>query len=556
VNVVRLAAMRDDELADLRARLDEAESTLDAIRAGLVDALVVHGPDGDQVYTMRSADYPYRLLVEHMQEGAVTVSEDGTILFANPRFAAMVGRPRDAVVNTALGAYVALPYGTLAALLAGGETRTEAELVAADGSVLPVSLAAAPVAVDDTRSVGVVITDLSWQKRTEALKRAHDVAAAANQAKDDFLAILSHELRSPLSAILTWARMLRLGRLDDGRTATALETIERSARLQVRLIEDLLDVSRIVSGKLGLERGVVELRDVVTASVESARGAAQARRIAVDTTLAAPYAVVRGDAARLEQIVDNLLSNAIKFTPEGGRIAVRLETAGSVARLTVTDSGPGIPAAFLPHMFDRFRQADTSSTRRHGGLGLGLAIARHLVDMHGGAIAAENRPQGGAVFSVELPLDQGAAATSRPGPAAPPLDRGGELADLRGVRVLVVDDDSDAQQAIAVILELSGAEVATATSAATALVAVTERRPDVLVTDIGMPDADGYDFMRRLRDHVAGDAIPAVALTGYASPADRDRALAAGFAVHLAKPVPPEELIDTVRQLVARRARP
>jgi PAS domain S-box-containing protein len=307
--------MRDDEIAELRARLDEAESTLEAIRSGMVDALVVHGPDGDQVYTMRSADYPYRLLVEHMQEGTVTVDEGGTILYANPRFAAMVGRPVHALVNSPLGAYLVMQNGALSEVLRGGETRTEAGLVSSDGSVLPVSLAAALLTVDDARSVGVMVTDLSWQKRTEALKRAHEVAEAANQAKDDFLAILSHELRSPLSAILTWARMLRLGRLDAERTGTALETIERSARLQVRLIEDLLDVSRIVSGKLTLERGVVELRDVVSAAVESARGTAQARHIAVDTTLAVPYAVVQGDAARLGQVVDNLLSNAIKFTP-------------------------------------------------------------------------------------------------------------------------------------------------------------------------------------------------------------------------------------------------
>jgi CheY-like chemotaxis protein len=235
-------------------------------------------------------------------------------------------------------------------------------------------------------------------------------------------------------------------------------------------------------------------------------------------------------------------------------VAVRLDADGGVARLAVEDRGPGIPAAFLPHIFDRFRQADTSSTRRHGGLGLGLAIARHLVDLHGGTIAARNRRGGGAAFSVELPLDRGVGAAGRPSEPAPACDGDGEPLDLLGVRVLVVDDDVDAQQAIAAILELHGAEVATAASAASALAALQRRRPDVLVTDIGMPDADGYDFMRRLRDRTPGEPIPAVALTGYASSADRERALAAGFAVHLAKPVPPEDLIATVRLLAARPA--
>jgi CheY-like chemotaxis protein len=379
--------------------------------------------------------------------------------------------------------------------------------------------------------------------------RAHEL----DGAMDAFLAVVSHELRSPLSAILTWARILRTGRLDAGRTETALQTIERSARLQVRLIEDLLDASRMMSGKLFLEPGVVDLRGVVAAAVERARPAAHAKDVTVSVEVAAA-AVVYGDEARLDQVLDNVLSNAVKFTPDGGHVGVVLDTVEGDARVTVRDTGPGIAADFLPHVFERFRQADTSSTRRHGGLGLGLAIVRHLVELHGGSIAAANRPEGGAALTLRLPLHAAARDGLRTGGTAVPYDDAG-AAHLRGVRVLVVDDDADAAQAIAAALELHGAEVRTAASAQAALEAVAAAVPDVLVTDIAMPDADGYDFLQRLRAPDGGrPAVPAIALTGYAGPADRDRALAAGFAVHLAKPVAPEDLVATIRKLLAADA--
>jgi signal transduction histidine kinase/ActR/RegA family two-component response regulator len=382
------------------------------------------------------------------------------------------------------------------------------------------------------------------------VQAARAQADEANRLKDDFLATLSHELRSPLSAVLMWSHMMRRGRLDERQTARALETIEQNARMQVRLIEDLLDVSRIVADKLTLHMAPVELSAVIIASIEIVRAAAEEKNITLGLEVAGAR-VVRADPARLQQVFVNLLSNAIKFTGEGGRVAVEARPlADGRVMVTVADTGIGIPADVLPHVFDRFRQADSSTTRRYGGLGLGLAIARHLVVRHGGTIEAESAGTGqGAIFRVVLPLAPEERAT--PGSETiTPLDS----RVLEGARVVVVDDQSDARDLIALVLSRYGADVTPATSAAKALEALEGMRADALIADIAMPDEDGYQLARRIRRlaHERIRSTPIIAVSALASAEDHARALDAGFDAHLAKPVDPVELISVVARAIGR----
>jgi len=384
-------------------------------------------------------------------------------------------------------------------------------------------------------------------------------AEVANRAKDEFLATLSHELRTPLTAILGWTRILRREEVDEPTRARGLEVIERNVQAQTRLIEDVLDVSRIITGKMPLNVRRVEMPGVIDAAIESVRPAADAKKIDVVPVVEGP-ATIMGDGERLQQVLWNLLSNAIKFTPSGGRIEVRLRTRGGQVELEVADSGKGIPSEFLPYVFDRFRQADSSSTRTHGGLGIGLALVRHLVELHGGSVAARSGGEGqGATFAIRLPV---AGPAVEPGDVAPvpaaTVSRASltGLPTLDGLRVLVVDDEADARDLIGVILRGRGAAVDAVASAAEALEAVERARPDVVVSDISMPESDGYELIRELRRRksAAGGATPAVALTAYARSQDRERALAAGFQLHLAKPVEPDDLILAVADLAGRTA--
>jgi PAS domain S-box-containing protein len=388
--------------------------------------------------------------------------------------------------------------------------------------------------------------------RDELLARelaARADAEAANRAKDEFLAMLSHELRTPLNAMLGWVRMLRAGRLDSAGAAHGLEVIERNIRHQTQIIADLLDVSRIITGKLSIDLQPVDLAPAIESAVDTLRPAAQARGVALTTELDPAAGSVAGDAARLEQVVTNLLTNALKFTPPGGRVSVRLARAGDWARLSVSDTGAGIRPDFLPHLFERFRQADSSSTRVHGGLGLGLAIVRHLVEVHGGHVRADSDGEGkGATFTVELPML-----------SAEPLGRwiagrrgGTELrrVDLSGVRVLIVDDDADTLDVLKLALGQHGASVQVAASVAEAWTSLASAAPDVVVSDISMPGEDGFDLVRRMRaGHGRLASLPAIALSAFARPEDATRAAAAGFQRHLAKPVELNELVAVVGTL-------
>ncbi|MFT3770002.1 MAG: PAS domain S-box protein [Minicystis sp.] len=364
-----------------------------------------------------------------------------------------------------------------------------------------------------------------------------------SRAKDEFVAMLSHELRTPLNAVLGWSALARRPAQTAEQRQKALEIVERNGRLLAQIIADLFDVSRVVSGKLHVELGPVDLPATVEAALDAVRSAAEAKGIALGAFIADGDTIVLGDAARLQQVVWNLVSNAIKFTPRGGHVEVSLARRSHAIELSVSDTGQGIEAEFLPYVFDRFRQAEASLARRHGGLGIGLAIVRHLVELHGGTVRAESAGRGaGARFVVELPLQPAllGAAASAPPPSC----------KLTGTRILVVDDEPDAKELVKRLLEEQGASVTTASSAAEALDALAAGPLDALVSDIGMPGMDGYEMMRRVRAGTVAREVPAVAVTAYARPEDRARALGAGFQAHVSKPVEPTEMLAAVASVI------
>ena len=407
--------------------------------------------------------------------------------------------------------------------------------------------------VDSPRLIGVAI-DITARKRAEAerevlLRRAQEAQRASEEAvrmKDEFLAMLSHELRTPMSAMLGWLHLLKIGKLTPEQQVQALDTIERNARIQTQLVNDLLDVSRIVTGKMDLETEIVPLERALESALDSARLEGQAREVELKAEIGRGSWPVRGNPQRLQQVFSNLLSNALKFSPKGSRIVIRLEHMGDEARVSVIDQGEGIAPEVLPHIFERFRQADSSMRRRHGGLGLGLAIVRSLVELHGGTVAAQSAGLGqGATFIVTLPLassDMLTAARDGSAPAA---------ADLTGVRVLVVDDDASNLQMIAQLLRLHGASVRIASESTGAVGIAQAWEPDALILDIGMPEKDGYQLLPELRAALNKDAhsLPAIALTGFAAYDDSKRALAAGFQAHVAKPFDMTGLCQLLAQL-------
>jgi signal transduction histidine kinase/DNA-binding response OmpR family regulator len=390
-------------------------------------------------------------------------------------------------------------------------------------------------------------------------RAARAEAEQANRTKDEFLATLSHELRTPLSAILGWSHLVRSGKLDEDQLMRAFETIERNARSQSQLIDDLLDVSRIITGKLQIEPRPLDLCGVIEAASDAVRPSVEAKGIQFEMLLDVETCVVRGDANRLQQIFWNLLSNAIKFTPAGGRVRVAVERAGPQVKVSVSDSGIGITSEFLPYIFDRFRQADGSTTRVHGGLGLGLSIVRHLLELHDGNIEVQSEGKGkGATFIVSLA--QAPAKSAAVESAWSVEAEGNGLPDgfsklLKDLRILVVDDEADSRDLVTAILTRCGSKVKCCQSAAEALKTFREWKPDVLVSDIGMPQEDGYALIKKLRKLRLKLArqIPAVALTAYATDDDRDRTLSAGFQMHIAKPIEPEALVRIVADAAGRK---
>ena len=392
------------------------------------------------------------------------------------------------------------------------------------------------------------------ERLSESERRAREEAEQAARSRDEFVATVSHELRTPLNSVLGWARLLRLGKLDQAGVARAVEAIERGAATQAQIVDDVLDVSRILHGELRLDVRPVDLVPVIEAAVEAVRPAAAARQIRVALALSPQAGPVPGDQARLQQVIWNLVSNAVKFTPAGGGVEIRLDRAPGEVVIAVRDTGMGIDPAFIPHLFERFRQADSSSTRAHGGLGLGLAMVRHLTEAHGGTVSAQSEGRGrGATFIVRLPAAAPGGDLAVPVPTAP-VGRSWPLAGLARLRVLVVDDDPDSREVVREVLEQAGATVVVAGSTHEALRAIAERPPDVLLSDLGMPEEDGYQLMRRVRALApgSGGTVPAAALTAYTQAEDRRAAEDAGFEGYLSKPIDPAELTAAVARLAGR----
>jgi PAS domain S-box-containing protein len=573
-----------EEIQALRIQLQEAEETLDAIRHGEIDALVVNGPEGEQVFTLQGADHPYRLMVETMREGAVTTTLDGTIVYCNQSFAELLGIALERLLGTAISCYVAdEDAATFSEVFEAGKkesSKGEIRLKSSTGVLVPVSISTSPQQMDQLPAVCFVVTDLTEHKHNEELRISEQLAKAlheqselslareqearseaenANRVKDEFLATVSHELRNPLNAILGWAGILRSRETKKEQADHGLQVIERNAKVQLKLIEDLLDVSRIESGKLAFSFDQVDVVTIIESAMEAARPAAAEKQIQISFNARNSCALVLGDAGRLQQVVGNLLSNAIKFTPAGGTVKVELDIQLGNAAITVADSGEGISAEFLPFVFDRFRQADGSTKRLQGGLGLGLSVVRHLVELHGGNVIAASPGMGrGATFTISLPLStvqedlRAGVATDSVEPVAAGDDYKGPL--LNGIKVLVLDDDSDAREFLQILLSENGAHVRAVATASEAYREVQGDVPDILICDIGLPNEDGYEFIRRIRSLKESSSanIPALALTAYALPNDRTKALVAGYHDHLTKPVEPAELLNSVASIARR----
>ncbi len=510
----------------------------------------------------------YREIFTHSSEAISMVDPKGHYIEQNAAHANLLGYT-DAEIY---GQTPAIHMGketfeqVLSELAAAGEYRGEFEGRRRDGQVLDIELTAFAVRDSSGEILGYVgikrdITERrqSEQERADLLKRERAARADAEQAnrlKDEFLATLSHELRTPLNAVIGWSRMLKSGRLDQESANHALQVIERNAWAQKQIIEDILDVSRVITGKLQLKVAPLDLVTVVDGALDAVRPAMEAKEIRIETIIDAGLRMISGDRDRLQQVIWNLLSNAAKFTSPGGKVEIRVSETATHVLIQVGDSGPGIGTDFLPHVFERFRQGDGSTTRTHGGLGLGLAIVRHLVELHGGIITADNRPnESGAIFTVRLPLPTGELKPEILEQASSSFHESVvENANLEGLNLIVVDDENDALDLIAMELTQHGAHVKSFSSAIEALAALEQNDFDVLIADIGMPGMDGYELMRKVRRSEAGKQkrLPAVALTAYARVQDRMRAILAGYNTHVPKPVEAHELITIVASLAGR----
>ena len=471
-------------------------------------------------------------LITENADGIIVVDRHRRVQFINSAALTLLGRQAEELLNQPFGFPVV------------GSDYMEVDLPSKTGD----------------RVAQMRVTEISWQgnaylvslRDITELKRAEaeriqllEQAQAANRAKDEFLAVLSHELRTPLNPILGWTQLLQNRQLNEAQTEKALAIIERNANLQVQLIDDLLDVSRIIQGRLKLQNSPINLKTVIANALETVQLAAQAKSIQIQTHLA-PVGLVQGDPTRLQQIIWNLLSNAIKFTPASGCVEVRLAAIGTDVQIQISDTGQGIASQFLPYVFDYFRQADSATTRSFGGLGLGLAIVRQLVELHGGSVTADSPGIGkGATFTVTLPMlaSQGETSAREPAATAQP--------NLAGVRVLVVDDEADTRDLLVFVLEPVGMVVKTAASAAEALKLIELFRPQLLISDIGMPGMDGYELIRAIRAlPLQQSGIPALSLSAFSSDSDRQRSLEAGFNEHLTKPTDLERLVSIIAQII------
>ncbi|MEH1931124.1 hybrid sensor histidine kinase/response regulator [Nostoc sp.] len=518
--------------------------------------------------SLQKSEARYRRIVDTSYEGIWMIDEETQTEYVNHRLSQMLGYPAEEILGRSLFDFMDQADGIAAQeklewLKGEGSDLKEGRLRCKDGSYIWTLISARAIFGEQNQFLGAIamLTDITDRKRTESerdrllqleqLARAE--AEAANRIKDEFLAVLSHELRSPLNPILGWAKLLQSRKFDEKALKKALQTIERNAKLQAQLIEDLLDVSRILQGKLNLNMIPVNLASTIEATMETVRLAAEAKAIQIEMMLDRTVGKVLGDSARLQQVLWNLLLNAVKFTPTGGQVNVRLECIDAQAQITVSDTGKGIDPDFLPHVFDYFRQGDSTTTRKFGGLGLGLAIARHLVEMHGGTVGAQSLGEDkGASFTVSLPLIKD-AATINDDTNADSSTAVFAASPLMGLQILIVDDNADTRDFFTFVLEQFGAIVTAVASGNEALQALTQSKPDILLSDIGMPEMNGYMLIEQVRTLEAqggGKQIPAIALTAYAGEIDQQQALKAGFQQHIVKPVAPEELLMAISNLV------
>jgi PAS domain S-box-containing protein len=564
--VVECGVTRNARLHPRSASGDVIPTTLNASALRDVDGRVI-GAIGI-LRDMRELDKA-RAYAESLIKNApdpVFVSDlEGKILQANDAVSHLLGFRQDEVVEQSVSRFLGADetrefVAALREVVEHGVSRNvRLHPRSASGEIISTTLNASALRDPEGDVIGAIgiLRDMrAYEQVLRDLEESRRELRDADQAKDRFLAVVSHELRTPLTAMLGWVRLLTTGKLDDATSARALPVIERNTKLLAQLIDDLLDVSRIVAGKLRLEAGPVDLVAVIESAMEAVQGLADAKSIGLKAVLDPSAGSVVGDPGRLQQVVWNLLANAIKFTPSRGRIDLRLERAGLHARLTVRDTGRGISPELLPHIFDRFRQDDGS--KRHGGLGLGLAIVRHIVELHEGTVRAQSEGEGrGATLVVELPLPvDDVSPAPKPAAVYRRLESApSRLINLAGRRILVVDDEADARDLLAEILGQAGADVAVVSSADEALDTLRHWRPDVLVSDIGMPGDDGYVLIRKVRalGPEEGGQVRALALTAYARSEDRALALEAGFHTHIAKPVDPLELTALIAGLAPER---
>ena len=519
-----------DHNETLRARLADAEEMLRAIRHGEIDALVVEGTSGNQVYTLHSADEPYRNLVEQMQEGAVVLTDGGDILYANARFAALVGEPLESVVGSRIDRFVsASDRPEFDTLLKAGNGRRLGRLIRPGAPGLEVSLSLTTTASMNGNRLNLIVMDLSELLEANSNR---DRAMRDSRTKDDFLAMMAHELRNPLGAISNAARVLELTHAEGEPATRAQQVITRQVGHISHLINDLLDVERVVSGKIHLNRQPLDMAETVRQAVATFTGNAGLDR---DIDVSTEPVWVHWDAMRLEQVLTNIVANAVKYTPAGGRIRVVLGADGGDAVLTVEDTGFGISPRLLPFIFDLYVQADRTLDRAQGGLGIGLTLVRRLVELHGGTIVASSEGEGrGSTFTVRLKQISSTAESAVP--SVPPERR------AKHRRVLLIEDSGDAREMLRMMLEIAGHVVYDAADGVRGLELMNSARPDVGIIDISLPRMDGYQVAKRIREDPHGRGMLLLALTGYDSPGDSKRSLDHGFDFHLVKPVDPDHL--------------
>lgn len=535
-----------DELNHVVERLREAQDTLDAIRNGAVDAVVVSGANGNHIYSLTGAEQPYRVYVEHMQEGAATVAADGLVLYCNKRFASMVGTPLERVIGSQITQYLSERSWEKISVIFKKQkesVKCEDEMKGRHKRLLPVNFTASLLPMDDQDVMCLVITDLTNQRAHENLRLEKDLVEKASLAKDSFLATLSHELRTPLTPVLITAATLEESAEIPPHIKQDIAMIRRNIELEARLIDDLLDLTRISHGKFELHMAPMDVHAVLSRAVEICRSSIDAKQQKLHLKLNATNTKTVGDAVRLQQVMWNVIRNAVKFTPPGGTITITTNDIDNQFRFRIKDTGIGFDAAAKPKLFHAFEQAGRDITRQFGGLGLGLTISRSIVQAHGGQIIAESKGfQQGATFTITLPLRE--LGSTQGGYAIPET---GEVT-ARRLRILFVEDHADTRASMQRLLQRLNHDVVTVESGTHALEQAASEQFDLVISDLGLPDMSGLELMQQLRDRFG---LKGIAVSGYGMEQDVNRSLEAGFQYHLTKPIKFEILRNLISEIAS-----